>query len=206
MIRHPDKTGVAFSGASEKDQREAPNRLQLSDRLGITSDWAEVRQVHANRVVRAKHAGLVGTADAMWTDNRRLPLAIFTADCFGVVLGSDDAIGVAHAGWRGTTSNVVGALRSEMTASGQGPNWAAIGPGIGPCCFEVGPEVAVEFEEHQSTTTWGTQSVDLREALKTQLVGLETWSADLCTVSDDGWFSFRRDQTSKRLATLAWLP
>jgi copper oxidase (laccase) domain-containing protein len=81
-----------------------------------------------------------------------------------------------------------------------------VGPGIGSCCFEVGEEVAAEFEAVRDETTWGSTSVDLVAFLKTQLDGLDIWLADSCTFHQPGWFSHRRDQTPARLATIGWLP
>jgi copper oxidase (laccase) domain-containing protein len=131
---------------------------------------------------------------------------VFTADCLGVVLHAPDAVGVAHAGWRGIDAGVVSRLRSEMAGAGHEPNTAEIGPGIGPCCFEVGPEVASRFPTTSATTTWGTASVDLTESLRSQLEGMETWAVGSCTMHEPDWFSHREDATSMRLVTLGWLP
>lgn len=206
MIRPPGWSGVAFSERSDGDIRNDPgSRSGVSRRLGIDDEWAEVTQVHGATVIRVTAPGPAGEADALWTTERGLPLAVFTADCFGVVLSCDHAVGVAHAGWRGAAANVVEKLRATMSEAGHAPQRAALGPGIGPCCFEVGPEVADLFDE-VATTNWGTTSVDLRAALSAQLPGLEMWIADDCTFHDEGWFSHRSDGTSRRLASIGWLP
>lgn len=207
MIRPPGWDGVAFSGASDGDVRgDHRARDRLTSELEIPRDWAVVRQVHGADVTRVSRPGDAGEADALWTTEPRLPMAIFTADCFGVVLFAPRAVGVAHAGWRGTRSGVVARLREEMAGGGHDPDRAAVGPGIGPCCFEVGPGVAEEFPGRVGDTTWGTPSVDLPGAIADQLVGLEVWASDACTRHDDGWFSHRADGTTQRLATIGWLP
>jgi len=205
MIR-PPWDGVAFSERSDGDLRNDPvARDRASSRLGLPPDWAEARQVHGNEVVRVEEPGPSGDADALWTSEHQLPLAMFTADCLGVVLGSPGAVGVAHAGWRGAAGEVVGRLRDSMSRAGHPPVRAALGPGIGPCCFEIGPEVAEQFPGHLSRTTWGTTSVDLAAVVSVAVAGLDVWSCDACTKHEDGWFSHRADATTQRMAAIGWL-
>jgi copper oxidase (laccase) domain-containing protein len=101
---------------------------------------------------------------------------------------------------------VVTKLRVEMDEAGHTPIRAALGPGIGACCFEVGEEVAMKFERFTGSTTWDTTGVDLAASIRSELYGLEIWSADSCTRHEPGWFSHRRDETTARLATIGWLP
>ncbi|HEY6628366.1 MAG TPA: polyphenol oxidase family protein [Acidimicrobiia bacterium] len=207
MIRVPGGDGVAFTEAGDGDQRDdLRSRSLVSASLGIPEEWASLNQIHGNLVHRVDHPGVIGEGDAMWSTVRNLPLAVFTADCFGVVLHAREAVGVAHAGWRGSRAGVVARLRDEMAAEGHAPTRAALGPGIGACCFEVGEEVSTEFEGFTTATTWGTPSVDLAAVIRTELSGLEVWDADDCTFHQPGSFSFRRDQTSLRMATIGWLP
>lgn len=205
MIRPPGADGVAFSERADGDMRADDRaRTAFSNALGIVDTWAVVHQVHGSDVVLADQPGNAGEADAIWTTTAGLPLAVFTADCFGVVLGGEGAVGVAHAGWRGARSGVVANLRSRMVDAGHPPVRAAIGPGIGPCCFEVGSEVASLFQGHLTETTWGSTSVDLPAVLRLQLEGLDLWAADACTMDDDRWFSHRREKTPQRMATVGW--
>ena len=91
------------------------------------------------------------SVDGMVTDVLHLPLVVFSADC-NVILLHDPvrrAVGAAHAGWRGTAAGIVGkTVRAMQDAFGCDPAHirAAIGPGIGACCFEVGPEVVAAAE------------------------------------------------------------
>lgn len=166
MISPPGRVGVAFSDKSDGDLRQDTSaRHRASQTLGISQNWAYVRQVHGNDVVRVGSDGDHGHADALWTTEAGLPLAIFTADCFGVVMHADDAVGVAHAGWRGAREGVVERLRVDMSEAGHPPRAAEVGPGIGSCCFEVGAEVAAEFEGYVTRTSWDTTSVDLESVL-----------------------------------------
>ena len=207
MILVPGGDGVAFTEAEDGDQRQdRKNRNAVSAALGLPGEWASVTQIHGDTVYRVDGPGLIGDGDGLWSTVPRLPLAVFTADCFGVVLHAPDAVGVAHAGWRGARAGLVTRLRKEMADAGHDPTRAALGPGIGACCFEVGEEVATEFGRFRSMTTRGTTSVDLAASIGSELSGLEVWSTDSCTLHHPGWFSYRRDQTPLRLATIGWLP
>ena len=207
MIRPPGVDGVAFTEAGDGDQRMDPrSQAVVSAALGVPDEWASVRQVHGNLVHRVSRPGEAGEGDALWSTVSDLPLAVFTADCFGVVLHAPHAVGVAHAGWRGSRAGLLTKLRDEMAASGHAPTRAAVGPGIGACCFEVGDEVAIEFDGFTTSTTWGTTSVDLPSFIASELSHLEVWNADACTLHRPGWFSHRRDQTQARMASIGWLP
>lgn len=195
---------MAFTTSRDGDLRhDLARRRSVASELQISPHWAVVDQVHGNRVARATEPGTLGSADAIWTTVPNLPMAVFTADCFGVVLIADQAAGVAHSGWRGTVAGVVPALRQAMDE--YSPHSAWVGPGIGPCCFEVGPEVVAALPESRSTTSWGTASIDLRAELDRQLSGLSVIPAGACTRCGEGYFSHRRDATSARMATVAWL-
>ena len=206
MIRPPGLDWAAFTEASDGDVRDDLRaRSHLASSHGLPQRWATLRQVHGDVVIRVATPGFAGSADAMWTTEPGLAIAVFTADCFGVVLKADRAVGVAHAGWRGASKGVVSGLRSRMEDEGHVPHGAAIGPGIGACCFEVGGEVAARFAGFETTTSWGTTSVDLRAALASQLDGLDTWFSGACTRHEDGYFSHRENGTASRMATLGWL-
>ena len=206
MNRPPGVDGAAFTEAADGDQRnDLTARSAVSSWLGISRDWATVRQVHGIALVRALGPGELGEADGLWSDVPRLPLAVFTADCFGVALLAESAVGVAHAGWRGAAGRVVSALRAEMSAHGHPPVRAAIGPGIGPCCFEVGPDVAERFPDQVRETRWGARSVDLAAAIRHELEGLDIWLPGTCTMHDESLYSYRRTQTAQRIATIAWV-
>ena len=207
MIRPPGFRGVAFTDAAAGDVRhDAQARRRAAASLTISPDWATVRQVHGSVVVEADGPGDRAEADGVYTVRRGLPVAVFTADCLSVAVEADQGVGIAHAGWRGVVAGVVQNLLKAMSEAGWTPGRAAIGPGIGPCCFEVGPEVAGRFPDHLASTSWDTVSVDLSAAIASQLDGIETWQAESCTRCENGFFSHRRDGTAERMAGIVWLP
>lgn len=205
MNREPVIAGgmVVFTDASDGDLRgDLAQRSALAVSLGLSSDWTVVEQVHGADVIRATAPGSLGPADAMFTSEPDLPLAVFTADCVGVALRAPGAVGVAHAGWRGAESGVVGRLRAAMESAGHAPTDAFIGPHIRSCCFEVGPDVAERFPAYSTSTSSGAPSVDLAAVVRGQLAGIRLTDFGVCTHHEPGWFSHRRDADPRRMATL----
>lgn len=146
-------------GFTKEDSRSAVerNRAAFLSQLGATSGkkpWPVVtlRQIHSDLihcVLELPKKPLVG--DGLITCMPRVLLAIQTADCLPVILvdTKQRAVGVFHAGWRGTVKRVVEKGVGEMLRwFGTLPRniKAAIGPGINSCCYEVGPEVRQQFE------------------------------------------------------------
>ena len=206
MIVPPGSAGVLFTEASDGDMRaDHSARRHVSAAAGISEHWATVVQVHGAEVVRASAPKDHGEADAIWTDVPRLPLSVFTADCLGVAAIAGSAVGVAHSGWRGAAQGVVKALVDSIESGGHTVDEILIGPSIGPCCFEVGPEVSGRFPGSVSETTWGTTSVDLMAAVRDQTSADAKWVGQ-CSRHCEGFYSHRRNQTAKRMATVVWLP
>lgn len=183
---------------------------------GVACAWAE--QVHAATVLEATGPGLAGEGDALVGDARGLALSVATADCVPVLLAAGDRIGAIHAGWRGVAAGVVAATVERLWAAGAGDpaGWTAwLGPAIGGCCYEVGPEVAARVAAASTGETvlaWPGSDrphLDLSRAVAAQLVtgGL----ADVrplvsCTRCDaERLWSYRRDGTAAgRNLALIW--
>ena len=158
-------------------------------------------------MVEVDRPGRSGEGDALATAVRRLPLAVFTADCAGVVIETAEAVAVVHAGWRGAAAGAVAEAVAYLELELEGEVLrAAAGPVLGPCCFEVGPEVAALFPGRRSRTSWNTESVDLEAAIRAQAPKASWWSAGACTRCGQDWFSHRRDGSAARTAAIGWLP
>lgn len=196
--------GAVFGTAAEGDARtDAGARLRFT-RAGVPERWAYSTQVHGADVVEADRPGNVGEADAMFTTSPTLAVAVATADCVPVILGGDGFAAIVHAGWRGAAAGVVAAALDRLRDEGHVPVRAAIGPAIGPCCYEVGQEVLSRFPDHGVTTRWGTPGIDLPGIIAEQLAGLETWRSGRCTMTDETLYSFRRNRTAHRQVAVAW--
>jgi YfiH family protein len=207
MIRPAGFRGAAFGDATSGNGRDDQGRRStISDELGISREWAFVRQVHGRIVLTVEEPGAAGAADGLITEHPGVPLTIATADCVPIILEGDRSVAILHAGWRGVASGIVAAGLDAMRALGDTPRRAAIGPSIGPCCYEVGDEVRTAIGDHGSRTTFGTPSVNLSSAAAAQLSDLDVWRSDVCTYEEPGLWSYRRDATRERQVAVAWLP
>jgi YfiH family protein len=154
-------------------------------------------QVHSARVLQAAPGMRGDHADGLWTDEPGVPILAMSADCLPIVLARDGgsrAIAVLHAGWRGLLRGIVA---SGVEAIGTGTLAAAVGPGIGPCCYEVGEEVAAPFRERFGDDVVGAGRLDLWTSAEKALraAGLERIDRfDRCTACEpETFFSHRRD-------------
>ncbi|MEO5968691.1 MAG: polyphenol oxidase family protein [Bdellovibrionia bacterium] len=110
------------------------------------------KQVHRCDFVDVKVEGQeCGDVDSLFTSRAGLPVGVMTADCVPVLMANKlgTCIAAIHAGWRGTRAHILRKLWVELQARGENPrDWvAAIGPSIGPCCYEVSEELAGDFLE-----------------------------------------------------------
>jgi len=188
--------------------RVVENRRLLCDAVGADPDAATMAwQRHGATVTRARSRGIVtpGTVydhcDGLWTDERGRAMLLITADCVPVAVtrrpspGMRPAVAVLHVGWRGLLAGVVG---EGVRALGTGRTAAVIGPAIGPCCYEVGEEVAAPAQEAFGADVVRDSKLDLWTAVERALraAGCEHVDrVDTCTFCDaDRFFSHRRDR------------
>jgi YfiH family protein len=162
-------------------------------------------QRHGGTVTRAQPRGIItpGTVydhcDGLWSDAPGRAMLLLTADCMPIAVARSDglrpAVEILHAGWRGLLAGIVAA---GVRAIGARKLVAVIGPSIGPCCYEVGDEVAAPFRQafgddvvHEGSRLdlWTAAERALRAA------GVEHVERfDLCTACNgDRFFSHRRD-------------
>jgi polyphenol oxidase len=189
----------------DEPERVVENRRLLCESVGVDPETATMAwQAHGAKVLRADGRGIVrpGTplerCDGLWTEERDRALMLLTADCLPVALARANGrpgLAVLHVGWRGLLGGIV---ESGVEAFGGAPLRAAIGPGIGPCCFEVGEEVADPFRARFGADIVVGRNLDLVEATERALraAGCESVErVDLCTSCEEELlFSHRRDQ------------
>jgi polyphenol oxidase len=188
----------------------AANRQAVCAALGVDPESVVVgRQVHGAHVRHVGSGELPSPfldAPHVWRDGdglvSSLPgvgVGVFAADCLPVLLWRRDLPKVAavHAGWRGL---VAGILEGAVTQLGPAARLgAAIGPGIGPCCYPVSVEIRDRFVARFGEQVLAGNAVDLVGAARAALVGAglaasAVWALETCTSCDgDRWFSFRRD-------------
>ncbi|HTP50442.1 MAG TPA: peptidoglycan editing factor PgeF [Anaeromyxobacteraceae bacterium] len=211
--------------------------LNLGDRVGddaarVEENWsrlraatgrefARARQVHGNRVLdAARPTELAEEADAVLSSTAGLAACVSVADCVPILIADPEsgAVAAVHAGWRGTLARVAEeAVRALVREHRARPErlLAAIGPSIGPCCYEVAPELAERFRGELGQATGnpspGQARVDLWLANEVVLrrAGVERRHIDQlrrCSSCEDGtFFSHRRDggRTGRQVGFIA---
>jgi YfiH family protein len=209
--RHGGVSEGAFSSLNlgirtdDEPARVVENRTRLCaavhvDRDGATMAW----QRHGSIVRRAEPRGVVtpGTVydhcDGLWSDVPGQGMLLLTADCLPIAVartgGERPGLAILHAGWRGLLAGIVGIGIRTLG----GPVAAAIGPAIGPCCYEVGEEVAEPYREAFGSDVVRDGKLDLWTSAERALraAGCERVDRfDICTsCHPDRFFSHRRDR------------
>jgi len=144
--------------------------------------------------------------DGHFTREPGLGLLVLVADCLPVALAGGGAVAMVHCGWRGLAGGII--AKAAALFPGGAPEAAAVGPGIGACCYEVGQEVLDAFAGHDSVANG--RMLDLRAIADAQLraAGVaHVQHVDLCTSCNaDLFFSHRRDDgVTGRQGGMAWL-
>jgi len=173
------------------------NRRRLCDAVGTDpSCLAMNRQVHAATVNRAEAGARGREGDGLWTDERGVPTLKVTADCLPVALARREgqpALALLHAGRLGLLEGI---LEAGVAALGDGGLAAAVGPGIGPCCYEVGGEIAAAYRSRFGAAAVRGRNVDLWTVAERVLrdAGVpDVERIDVCTACNKEFFSHRRD-------------
>jgi YfiH family protein len=175
---------------------------RLADIPAQFGQLATLKQIHSSSCVAAEgRSGVLGEGDALLENSAGGVVAVKTADCIPVLLIDERlrAVAAVHAGWRGTAARIAlraaEAMRERFGTQAEDLH-AAIGPGIGKCCYEVGPEVAVQFGQQ------GRVHIDLAADNRRQLeeIGVtpsRIYASNLCTMCRaEEFHSFRRDQAA----------
>jgi YfiH family protein len=203
-------------GVFTDDERAAvvSNRQLLATALRFAPEQIVIgRQVHGAEL--ATHAGPqepspfaapgspIPEVDGHVTTETSLPLLVFVADCVPVALAGPKGVAMLHCGWRGLAAGLIEAGAAAVEASA-----AAIGPSIGPCCYEVGADVRGAFDDLGAAA--GGDRLDLPAVASQQLRGAgveQIETSGLCTSCEpELFFSHRRDNgRTGRQAGLVWL-
>jgi len=197
---------------ADEPERVDENRRRLCAEVGADLDALTMNyQHHSADVLKARPGARGDRADGLWTDERGLPLLALAADCLPIALaranGSRPALAVLHAGWRGLLGGIAA---SGVAAVGGGLVSAAIGPGIGPCCYDVGEEVAARFRRAFGLGLVQGGRLDLWSSAERALRAagcVRVDRVDVCTACNpDRFFSHRRDEgLTGRQGVLAYI-
>jgi hypothetical protein len=183
----------------------------LANRLG-TSDVVSMQQVHGTELtIIGDPPDKAPVCDGIFTRREDVALVVQTADCVPMLMWDPDqnVVAAVHAGWRGTLGRIAEKAADMFLSrfsSRSESIYVALGPAIGPCCYEVGPEVVDAYtrqltsaDELFSTGPRGRQHLDVIEANRRQLVASgisedRIFSTEMCTSCDNGFlYSYRKE-------------
>ena len=203
-------------GVRTGDDRERvlENRVRMAGRclldpervaMGWQVHGAEIQEWEAPRPVLTRRGEAHAQVDGHATSLPGLGLLVLTADCLPVALVGSGRAAMLHCGWKPLAAGIIARALESFSE----PPAAAIGPGIGPCCYEVGPEVLERFAHHRPSVAVG-RMLDLAGVARAQLQegGVSRIEhVDLCTSCNAGlFFSHRRDRgVTGRQGGMAWL-
>jgi YfiH family protein len=193
----------------EHGRRERDGRCE---ELGLRWLCAS-RQVHGTtvRCVRSEDGSggeaLALDADGHATALRGIGAMVLVADCLPVLLASEGAVAALHAGWRGLAAGVLEeGVRAVRELGGGGEIVALVGPGAGPCCYEVGEEVHAAFGDARRV---GARNIDLAALAGERLAAVGVHRVErvgICTICDARLYSHRREGArAGRQAGIVWL-
>jgi hypothetical protein len=193
----------------------AANRQALRAALPGEPRW--LRQVHGIVAVDAGREAKTEAADAAFARRPGAVCVVMTADCLPVLLCDrrGAVVAAAHAGWRGLLGGVLESAVAAMVAA-PGELLAWLGPAIGPRCFEVGTEVREAFAARNPSASAAFVATgpdkwlcDIYQLARQRLERIEVGAISggrACTFSEpERYFSYRRDRTTGRMASLIWL-
>lgn len=214
-------------------QQVLVNRGLLAQQLQLATEPVWLEQVHGTHVIDladiksvelapealAQQASISVShphiADASYTNLAGRVCVVMTADCLPVLLCNKQGteVAAAHAGWRGLCDGVIEATVAHFSSK-PSELIAYLGPAIGPTAFEVGAEVRDAFMARDPNAEscfiargdkYLTDIIGLAKLHLTKLGVSQVYSADICTVSNLDYFSYRRDKITGRMASLIWL-
>ncbi len=198
------------------------NRAALIKTYALPSEPNWLQQVHGTDVVRFDRRGAAcrvqhePVADASVTSVANTVLAVLTADCLPVLFCNADGteVAAAHAGWRGLAAGMLEATVAAMQ-SAPADLMAWLGPAAGPAHYEIDEPVrqvflATDPQSHSAfiETRPGHYRIDLPAIARQRLaaVGVQrVYGGQNCTLSDQRFYSHRREQQTGRMATLIWM-
>jgi YfiH family protein len=172
------------------------NRRRLCKAVDVEVERLALnRQVHASTVNRAEPGERSANGDGLWTDDPGVPMLALSADCLPIALArlnGNPGLALLHAGRLGLLAGIVQAGVATLG----GPLAAIVGPGIGPCCYEVGEDILAAYRVRFGPDVTQGRNLDLWTAAERVLrqAGVETVERlDVCTACNDRFFSHRRD-------------
>jgi hypothetical protein len=198
----------------DEPEQVGENRRRLADSLGRDPGGVVMaRQVHGTELRRHEvpqeprvYADVVKSpdeVDAQATSDPGLTPLVMVADCLPVAMAGPGGVAMAHCGWRGLAGGIVAEAAGAVEAEA-----AAVGPGIGPCCYEVGEEVLAAFQDLDGVARGRMLDLSAVATALLERAGVGAIeSSGLCTSCNaELFYSHRRDgERTGRQAGLVWM-
>jgi len=197
-------------------ERVAENRRRLSDCLQLSVEPLWLNQVHGTRIVELGAAAADEEADGSVSRSPGRACVVMTADCLPVLLcdRAGGKVAAVHAGWRGLAAGAVEAAVRQLGGE-PGELMAWLGPAIGPEHFEVGDEVRAAFIQDDVDAArafrphgGGKWLADIYQLARLRLLGVgvtRVYGGGACSFEEaERYYSYRRDKTTGRMASLIW--
>ena len=198
-------------------QAVATNRARLQQQLALPASPVWLQQVHSTKVVDAAAASGTPQADAAYACQPGVVCTVLTADCLPLLLcdRAGECVAAVHAGWRGLAAGVIEAAVLALQRPGA-DLLAWLGPAISPAVYQVGEEVRDTFMAHDhraeaafTAAAGGGWQADLYRLARQRLADCgvtDVYGGGHCSYGEAGrFFSYRRDGTCGRMASLIWL-
>lgn len=207
---------------ADNEQRVVQNRDKVSQEVRANDEkyqWQWLEQIHSSDVIKLDQQVAVPKADGLITSTSKLICCVLTADCLPILLCNEEGteVAIAHGGWRGLMDGIVANTIASMD-SHPASVMAWLGPAIGPCHFEVGEEVRLQFQTAESKSKVldyfepnGSQKylADLYGIARMQLNNLGVtlvFGGSHCTYCDEqNFYSYRRDGVTGRMLSAIWI-
>jgi polyphenol oxidase len=203
-----------------KDRIPKSNKIaDLAKKLNL-SNFNTLEQVHGLSIKTVTNNGVSlfeEEGDAILTNNSKIGLGIFTADCLPIIFYDDKyhSVAVVHAGWRGALAGIATKTMNKIISlNGSSPENIQIyfGPSAKGCCYQVGEDFLANLKNENSILrTNGSIYFDLAEHVKDELIasGINKNRIDqqfcICTICNNQFWSYRRDKNAGRQIIAAWL-
>ena len=218
-----DEEHASFNLAMHVDdnpEKVRLNRLRLRQSLNLKFEPVWLEQTYSSRLYEVRQPkNNLQQADGAYTKQVNLQCVVLTGDCLPLLLCDEQGsiVAAVHCGWRGMLNGIIENAIQAMQNHAKGNLLAWMGPAIGPQCFEVGEDVRQPFIKHnlramqafQSTSKPGKWLADIYQLARIRLQSLGVnaiYGGDYCTFLDkEHFYSYRRDKTTGRMATLIWL-
>jgi YfiH family protein len=163
---------------------------------------ARMNQTHSNEVLEVSTEGKYNS-DGILTSEKKLILAVKTADCMPVLVTDHKSLAAIHIGWRGLFSNILQEALNKLS----GVNTkVSIGPHAKSCCYEVKKDVANIFPDYIETKNnklYLNLSKSIKDYCEEKKIEIEI--SEICTVCSDEYFSYRESKSKERQISFIWI-